>query len=293
MPVNKNSLTSSIFVVNPGESLDTIVNNLYKQELIRNKVVFYLIVKQLGIERKIQAGDFRISPKMTASDVAKSLTHGTLDIWLTLIEGTRKEEMAQIISKELSIPETEFIKAATEGYLFPDTYLIPTTATAESVVSILKNNFDNKFSQELHDQAKNKKLTEKEVLILASLVEREARQPATRQKIAGIILKRYLTDWPLQIDATVQYALGYQANEKSWWKKELTEDDMKIDSLFNTYKNTGLPPEPICNPSLSSIQAVINSDPETPYWYYITDKNGVMHYSVTLEEHNNNIKKYL
>jgi len=247
----------------------------------------------LGIERKIQAGDFRISPKMTAAEVAKNLTHGTLDVWITLIEGTRKEEMAQTISKDLNIPETEFIKVATEGYLFPDTYLIPTTATAESVVSILKNNFDNKFSQELLDQAKNKKLTEKEVLILASLVEREARQPATRQKVAGIILKRYLADWPLQIDATVQYALGYQPNEKSWWKKNLTEDDLKINSPFNTYKNTGLPPEPICNPSLTSIEAVINADPKTLYWYYITDKNGVMHYAVTLEEHNNNIRKYL
>ncbi len=293
MPVNKNSLASTIFVVNPGEPLNTIVNNLSKEGLIRNKIIFYLIVKQLGIERKIQAGDFRISPKMTAVEVAKNLTHGTLDVWITLIEGTRKEEMAQTISKDLNIPETEFIKVATEGYLFPDTYLIPTTATAESIVSILKTNFDNKFSQELLDQAKNKKLTEKEVLILASLVEREARQPATRQKVAGIILKRYLADWPLQIDATVQYALGYQSNEKSWWKKNLTEDDLKINSPFNTYKNTGLPPEPICNPSLSSIEAVINANSNTPYWYYITDKNGVMHYAVTLEEHNNNIRKYL
>lgn len=293
MPVNKNSLTSTIFIVNPGDPLNTIINNLSKQGLIRNKIVFYLIIKQLGIERKIQAGDFRISPKMTATQVAKNLTHGTLDVWVTLIEGTRKEEMAQIISKDLNIPETEFIKDSTEGYLFPDTYLIPATATAESVVSILENNFDKKFSQELRNQAKNKNLTEKEVVILASLVEREARQPATRQKVAGIILKRYLADWPLQVDATVQYALGYQQYEKSWWKKNLTEEDLKINSPYNTYKNTGLPPEPICNPSLSSIEAVVNADPKTPYWYYVTDKNGVMHYAVTLQEHNENIRKYL
>src|SRR3989339_1480648 len=127
MPVNKNSLVSTIFVVNLGDPLNIIVNNLSKQGLIRNKVVFYLIVKQLGIERKIQAGDFRVSPKMTAMEVAKNLTHGTLDIWVTLIEGMRKEEIAQTISKDLNIPETEFIKIASEGYLFPDTYLIPTT----------------------------------------------------------------------------------------------------------------------------------------------------------------------
>lgn len=293
MPVNKNSLTSTIFVVNPGESLNTITNNLSKQELIRNKIVFYLIVKQLGIERNIQAGEFRLSPDMPAIDVAKNLTHGTFDTKVTLKEGMRKEEMAQVISKNFNIPEVEFIKAADEGYIFPDTYEFPRMATTETILSKIKNNFKNKFNAELHTKAKNKGLTEKEVLILASLVEREARQDTTRQKVASIILKRYLADWPLDIDATVQYALGYQVEEKSWWKKDLTNEDKLIDSPYNTYKNTGLPPEPICNPSLSSIKAVINADPNTPYWYYITDKNGVMRYAVTLEEHQANIDKYL
>ncbi|MEK7633360.1 MAG: endolytic transglycosylase MltG [Patescibacteria group bacterium] len=293
LPVNKKDQTSKIFVVKQGEPLNTIVNNLANEGLIRNKIVFYLIVKQLGIERKIQAGDFRLSANMSALELANNLTHGTLDIWVTLIEGTRKEEMAQVISKNLDIPEVEFIKLADEGYIFPDTYLVPRTASAETILSIIKNNFKNKFDEELHIQIKNKKLTEKQVLILASLVEREARQPVTREKIAGIILKRYLADWPLQIDASVQYALGYQSAEKSWWKKELTENDLKIDSPFNTYKNKGLPPEPIANPSLSSIKAVINADENTPYWYYLTDKNGVMHYAVTLEEHEANVQKYL
>jgi UPF0755 protein len=293
LPVNKSGKISKIFVVNKDEPLNTIVNNLFNEGLIRNKIVFYLIVKQLGIERTIQAGDFRLSTDMSATELAKNLTHGTLDVWLTLIEGTRKEEMAQIISKNLDIPEIEFVKLADEGYLFPDTYLVPRTATAEMVLSIINNNFKNKFNEDLHSQAVNKKLTEKEVLILASLVEREARQPATRQKVAGILLKRYLEGMPLQVDATVQYALGYQPAEKSWWKKELTFDDLKIISPYNTYVNEGLPPGPICNPSLSSIEAVINADPSTPYRYYITDKNGVMHYAVTLEEHNNNINKYL
>ncbi|MBI5123716.1 endolytic transglycosylase MltG [Candidatus Roizmanbacteria bacterium] len=293
LPVNKNGQVSKIFIIKQGEPLNTIANNLANEGLIRNKIVFYLIVKQLGIERKIQAGDFRLSANMSAVEVAKNLTHGTLDVWITLIEGTRKEEMAQIISKNLDIPEIEFIKLADEGYLFPDTYLVPRTATAETVLSIIKNNFKNKFSEELQTQAKNKKLTEKQVLILASMVEREARQQVSREKVAGIILKRYLNEMPLQIDATVQYALGYQPDEKSWWKKSLTEDDLKIDSPYNTYKNKGLPPEPISNPSLSSIKAVINADENTPYWYYLTDKNGVMRYAVTLEEHQNNINKYL
>ena len=293
LPVNKSSKTSKIFIIKQGEPLNTIVNNLANEGLIRNKIVFYLIVKKLGIERKIQAGDFRISENMNAQEVATSLTHGTVDIWLTLIEGMRKEEMAQIISKTLDIPEIEIVRTTKEGYVFPDTYLVPRTATAETVLSIINKNFAAKFDEKLHIQTKNKKLTEKQVLILASLVEREARQPLTREKVAGIILKRYLADWPLQIDATVQYALGYQPNEKSWWKKNLIEEDLKIDSPYNTYKNKGLPPEPISNPSLSSIKAVINADENTPYWYYLTDKNGVMHYAITFEEHQNNINKYL
>jgi UPF0755 protein len=291
LPVNKNSTTSKIFVVKQGEPLDTIVNNLANEGLIRNKIVFYLVVRKLGIEREIQAGEFRLSPNMNTDDVANALTHGTLDIQITLIEGMRKEEMAQVISKTLDIPEIEIIRSTKEGYIFPDTYMFPKNATMDNVLSIIKNN--NKFADVIKTIGKKSKLTEKEVFILASLVEREARQPATRKKIAGIILKRYQADWPLDLDASLQYILGYQPLEKTWWKNNLTDEDKKVDSPYNTYKNKGLPPEPICNPSLSSIEAVLNADPKTPYWYYLTDKNGVMHYSVTLEEHENNVNKYL
>lgn len=293
LPVNKNDKSSILFTVKPGERPDTVINNLFNQDLIRSKTIFYIIVKEMGIDKKIQAGQFELSKSMTAEEVAKNLTHGTLDVRVTLIEGMRKEEMAQIISKSLDIPEVEFSQLVAEGYVFPDTYDFPRNADANAVMTIIDNNFKSKFDADLHARAKAKNLTEKEVLILASLVEREARQSSTRQKVASIILKRYLDDMPLQIDATVQYALGYQIGEKTWWKNDLTIDDLKINSPYNTYINRGLPPGPICNPSLSSIEAVINADPNTPYLYYITDKNGVMHYATTLEEHQANISKYL
>jgi UPF0755 protein len=291
LPVNKNDTISKMFVVKQGEPLDTIVNSLANESLIRNKIVFYLVVRKPGIERKIQAGEFRLSPNMNANEVANTLTHGTLDIQITLIEGMRKEEMAQVISKALNIPEIEVVRSTKEGYIFPDTYMIPKNATMDVVLTIIKNN--SKFSDVIKTIAKKSKLTEKEVMILASLVEREARQPETREKIAGIILKRYLADWPLDLDATLQYVLGYQSLDKTWWKNSLTDEDKKIDSPYNTYKNKGLPPEPICSPSLSSIEAVLNANPSTPYWYYLTDPQGVMHYAITLEEHENNISKYL
>lgn len=281
-------------MIRRGENLRSIIRNLYDQKLIRSRIAFFLVVKQLGIEKKIQAGDFRLSPSMDAFKIAETLTHGTLDVWVTIVEGLRKEEIAHLIGKELDIPEIEFIKAAKEGYLFPDTYLIPKNAGAETVIRIFNENFKKKFNQQLVEQAKrNLNLTQDQVLILASLVEREAKYDTDRKKVASILVKRLKNNWPLQVDATVQYALGYQAIEKTWWKKNLTFNDLKIDSPYNTYKNTGLPPAPICNPGLASIKAVVEADPNIDYWYYLSDKTGKTHYSKTLEEHNRNIEKYL
>lgn len=292
-PYNKLDKSTKIFVIPPGQPLDEIINNLEKEKLIRSKIVFYFVVKKLGIEKKIQAGDFRLSPSMDVYQIAKNLTHGTLDIWVTLVEGLRKEEIGEIISKSFNIKEIEFTSLAKEGYLFPDTYLIPKYANAEIVIKILTDNFNKKFTQDLKIKAAKKGLSENEVVILASLVEKEAKSFADKKVVAGILLKRLDSDWPLQVDATIQYALGYQTKEKTWWKKYLAIDDLKIDSPYNTYKNKGLPPGPICNPGLDSIRAVIEADKDTPYWYYISDKKGNMHYAKTLEEHNQNIEKYL
>jgi len=292
-PVDKNSKETKIFVIQKGESLKSIIDNLYRQNLIRNRLAFYLLIKKLGFEKKIQAGDFRLSPAMDAETIAKTLTKGTLDIWVTIIEGLRKEEIAQIINQNFSIPESEFLKYAKEGYLFPDTYLIPKEATAEAIVKILVHNFYRRFNNDLRQKAKDKNLTEEEVVTIASLVEREAKYEEDRIKVASIILKRLKNDWPLQVDATIQYALGYQPQEKTWWKKYLTKKDLEVDSPYNTYKNKGLPPTPICNPGLASIKAVIDASENTPYWYYLSDKTGRMHYAKTLKEHNENIKKYL
>lgn len=294
MPVNKRDISTKIFVIQKGETLNSIVKRLYKEDLIRSRLIFFLLVKKMGIEKKIQAGDFRLSPSMSAEEIAKTLTHGTLDIWITIIEGLRKEEIANIIAKNFSIPEIEFIKYAKEGYLFPDTYLFPKKADAQTIIKIMTDNFHKKFNQPLREKAEKRlNLDEEQVLILASLVEREAKFDQDRKEVASILLKRLRNDWPLQVDATVQYVLGYQSQERTWWKKNLTIEDLEIDSPYNTYKKLGLPPTPISNPGLASIIAVIEAESDTPYWYYLSDKTGRMHFAKTLEEHNNNIKKYL
>lgn len=293
LAVDKNDKSTKIFVIQKGEDLNSIVKNLSKENLIRNSLVFYLMIKQKGIDKKIQAGDFRLSPSMNSSQIADTLTHGTLDEWVTIIEGLRKEEIAEAVSKVFDVPEIEFIKLSPEGYLFPDTYLISRQASAEAIINVLTSTFNDKLNNELKAKIKKLGLSTHEGITLASIVEREARTEASRQQVAGILLKRINEGMPLQVDATIQYALGYQAQQKTWWKNNLTPEDLKINSAYNTYLNIGLPPEPICNPSLSSLTAVTNADPSTPYLFYITGKDNKMHYAKTLEEHNKNIEKYL
>lgn len=291
LSVNKANTESKIFVINPGESLDTIINKLANEGLIRNRLVFYLIVKQKGIETKIQAGDFRLSPSMSAFELADELTHGTIDVWVTIKEGLRKEEIAEIISHEFGLSESEFNGFAEEGYLFPDTYLIPKNPTSQQIIDIMIKNFDSKYTTEIEEKMLAKGLTKEQAITMTSLVEREA-SGNDRQGIANIIYKRYVNDWPLNIDATVQYALGYQPSQKTWWKKDLTQEEYKsVQSPYNTYLHTGLPPAPIANPGLAAIEAVANADENTPYWYYFHDEDGNVTYSKTLEEHVNNSSK--
>lgn len=292
LPVNKNAEKSVMFVVNKGENLDSIINKLSSEKLIRNRVVFYLVVKQLGIERKIQAGDFRLSQSMSAEEIAKELTHGAVDIWVTVREGLRKEEVAEIMSKEFDISETEFNNLSREGYLFPDTYLIPKNPSVEQIVNIMESTFNKRYSEELQKKARKNGFTDLELITFASIIEKEA-TANDKQEVADILFKRLRDNYPLQVDATVQYALGYQVNEKRWWKKQTTFEDLKIESPYNTYRNVGLPPNPICSPSLASIKAAANASVDTPYMFYLHDRKGKTYYAETYDQHLKNIEKYL
>lgn len=289
---DKDDLIPVIFVINSGDGVKAIAANLATEKLIRSPTGFYLLVKVLGIERQLQAGEYRLKRSMDARSIALELTHGISDQWVTIIEGWRSEEVAAKIAKDFGIPETEFMKVASEGYMFPDTYLIPQDATSGAVANMFLNNFDKKITPAIRETSKKTELSFNEVIVLASIVEREGSTAQDRPVIAGILLKRLKADWPLQADATLQYTLGYQSDEKSWWKKVLFEEDKKIKSPFNTYLNTGLPPKPICNPGLESIQAVINAK-DSEYWYYLHDPAGGIHYGKTIEEHNANVAKYL
>lgn len=285
--VNLQDKRATIFVIEKGQGVREIANKLKNEDLIKDPVVFFLLVKKMGLDGKIQAGDFRLSPSMTTNDIAQTLTHGTLDIWVTIPEGKRVEEIAQILSSKLPTYDdswrNELIKY--EGYLFPDTYLIPKDADVNFVVSMMKNNFNNKISK-LNIKPDDLERT----VIIASLIEREAKFDNDRLLVSSVIQNRLRIGMALNIDATVQYALGYQPSKKIWWKI-LAPDDLKINSPYNTYKNPDLPPTSICNPGFSSLEAAANPA-RTDYLYYISDKSGHNHYAKTLEEHNANIRRY-
>jgi len=280
------------FIVQSGDGAKIIATNLSRENLIRSSTGFYVLIKVLGIDRNLQAGEFRLTRTMSAKEIALELTHGISDQWVTTLEGWRSEEVAMQVARDLEIPEQELLKYTREGYMFPDTYLVAQNATAAAIVAMFADNFEKKVTSQMREDAKKTGLSLSEVIILASIVEREGHTVEDRPVIAGVLLNRLKADWPLQADATLQYALGYQPPEKTWWKKTLFEQDKKIKSPYNTYLNPGLPPAPISNPGLDSIKAVIYPK-ETDYWYYLHDPTGGVHYGKTIDEHNANIATYL
>lgn len=289
--VNSANHKQIIFVVQKKEGVREIANKLNKEGLIRDPVVFFLLIKKLGLDGKIQAGDFRLSPEMTTKEIAENLTHGTIDEWVTIPEGKRVEEIAEILKTKIITYDNSWQEILTknEGYLFPDTYLVPKDADLNLVLSLFKNNFESKFSQ--IQNINNTNLTKNQIVVLASIIEREAKFTNDRPLVASVLLNRMEINMPLQIDATIQYALGFQQDENNWWKKNLTNEDLKIKSPFNTYVNTGLPPTPISNPGFDALNAVVNPA-KTNYLYYISDKAGHLIFAKTIQEHNANIKKY-
>lgn len=290
--VNSDDSTPRNFIIRANETVPSVVSRLSAEGLIRSKTVIFLYIKLVGIDNSIQAGDFRLAPSMTTPEIAHALTSGSSDIWIKTGEGTRVEEIADVLHQTVGIPVEEFLQVAEEGYMFPDSYLLPKNVTASQAAALFRRTFDERVDAQLRADAAEQGLSLEEVVILASLVEREGKTDLDRPVIAGILRKRLREGWTLDIDATLQYATGYQRETGSWWKKTLTQQDKEINSPYNTYRNLGLPPTPISNPSLSSIKAVIYAQ-ESPYWFYIHDETGQVHYGTTLSEHEQNISQYL
>ena len=255
------------FEVTKGESVTTIASHLKDAKLIRSSLYFRYIAKSHKLI--LQAGKYQLFPSDSPLKLATQLTKGlAVDKKITIPEGFRREQISELTGLNLISPE---------GRLFPDTYFIKEDITAQELVDLMQANFAKKVGK-----------VDEQTLILASLVERETKGDEEKPVVAGILKKRLENGWPLELDATVQYFLGKPG---SWWP-DTTLLDRKLKSPYNTYLHPGLPPAPIGNPGFSSIRAVQNSV-DSPYWFYLHDKSGVIHYAVTLADHNQNIVKYI
>ncbi len=298
-PVAHFAVPATDFEIKPGSRIDQISSDLSAAKLIRSRTAFKITVFRLGIASKIQAGFFKLSPNMNEIDIAQALIHASSrQVRVTIPEGLRSEEINFIFEKTFrDIKGNKYNPADfanltknKEGYLFPDTYDFSPEASASDVVRRLTGRFD-----EIVSPLNIPSNLLPRVLTLASLLEREAANSSEMPLVAGVITKRLDAGWPLQIDATIQYALGKKRCKQidcDWWKQGLTPADIKLNSPYNTYLNTGLPPTPIANPGKDAILAAANPQ-ETSAWFYLHDLKGAIHFADTIEEHNQNICLYL
>lgn len=284
--------SSRDFLIVKGSSASQIGNKLEKEGFIRSALAFKIYVQVSGKARSIQAGEYKLSQSNSLFKIVDELTLGPAEIWVTIPEGLRREEIAARFASAFGQGEgftQEFFSASAdlEGFLFPDTYLFPKDVEATSVVKKMRSTFDVKTA-ELKERIDASTLTLREIIILASIIERETKTDEERSMVAGVLINRLNIGMGLQADATVQYAVSTAGNR---WPI-LTKDDLQVNSPYNTYRFRGLPPAPIANPGLSSIKAAVFPE-KSDYLYYLHDAKGQVYFARTLAEHNENVRKYL
>jgi UPF0755 protein len=295
------------FLIKKGQSGVLVGRDLEEQGLIKSALAFKIYIQVKGLSEKLPAGEYLISPSYSLPQVVDTFLSGPTEVWVTIPEGLRREEIVERVIDGLSIEKTlqdefrsEFLSLTknSEGYLFPDTYLFPKEASAQKVVSVLTSTFDKKVDAKMREDLKKTGLTLPNAVILASLIERETRSDDERPIVAGLLLARIDEGFYLQTDASLQYALANAQCAKTassctnWWPQVSRDDYTSLASPYNVYKYFGFPPTPISNPGISSLKAVVYPQ-ETEYRYYIHDTNGRIHFAETLDEHNQNVRTYL
>ncbi|HUW71987.1 MAG TPA: endolytic transglycosylase MltG [Candidatus Humimicrobiaceae bacterium] len=286
----QNTTEKERIVININTTESELIPKLRDQGYIRSEWAFSYVLKNKGWQGKIEPGGYTISKGMNAWQLVDILVNYPYQKWIVIPEGLRATEIAEKLQKELNLgnlAKGEFLVEAHEGYLFPDTYLLNLDYTGIEIAKRMKSQFDEKTA-DLFKEATEKNIRNDTLVVLASLVQREAASEEEMPLIAGVIWNRWLKDMPFQIDATIQYDLGGPGN---WWPI-IKPEDYKIDSSYNTYIHKGRPPSPICNPGLAAINAVINSE-DSEYLYYLHDSEGQIHLAKTYEEHLRNIEEYL
>ncbi len=279
-----------IVSVKSGQYLSTIAVNLESANIIKSPFLLKIFVVLFSGHRQALAGDYLFDKPESVLRVAYRLVNGEQGIpkyKVTIMEGMSARTIANTIKKSIPAFDTETFMVLSkpyEGYLFPDTYFFYENATPEAVIEQLRNTFMQKIkTQLLSIQAFGKPLDD--VIIMASIVEKEASNMKDRKIIAGILWKRLEIGMPLQVDAPFYYTLGKDS-------LSLLKSDLTKDTPYNTYTNKGLTPTAIGNPGLGAIEATVNPT-KTDYLFYLSDSKGITHYAVDHDEHVANKVKYL
>ena len=303
-----------LFTVLQGQSVEQISQNLKNANLIKSKFCFKIYIKKNNKQSKLQSGEYVLNPNLSIKEIANALVSGqslSEEKIIKIIEGWNVRDIDEYLRKnnvisgnsfvelakkgiknyELGITEQKFlndapVNASLEGYLFPDTYRIFQDATAQDIIEKMLINFDKKLTKEMRAEISKQGKTIYEIITMASVVEKEVRTQEDMKIVSGIFWDRIKYGQALESCATLAYILGVN-------KKQYTIEDTRIDSPYNTYRNQGLPPGPICNPGLNAIKAAIY--PEfTDYNYFLSRPDtGETIFSKTLDEHNRNKVKYL
>lgn len=286
----KNFPTDSVITIARGLSASAIAHNLEKQNVVKSNLLLYLILTWKHDPASIQAGTYVYPEPLNVWQVAERLTLASSAenlVAVTLPEGfTIKEFSALAATRLVNFDKELFIELGEgkEGYFFPDTYYLPNDFTAEELVELLSETYLQKIA-DLSGRIEAHELTENEIIILASIIEREANTEESMRTVSGILQNRLEIGMALQADATMEYVLDRPLHQ-------LEAGDLEIDSPYNTYMYRGLPPTPIGNPGLMAINAVLNPI-ESDFFYYLTDEDGNFYYAETFDEHRANIAKYL
>ncbi len=294
-----------------GEAAGKIGQDLQGAGVIQSATLFRVLVALMGLEDQLQAGEYEFDKGMTTLAAIDRIHNGiTAPLMVTVPEGLRVEEIAALLDAKGVVPKDDFMNAVAarraeavvagdtsgtlDGYLFPATYGFSRSVTADKAVQQLLDAFNEQVLPEVQPQLASVGLTLDQVLTLASIVEREAVKPEERPLIASVFINRLNIDMPLEADPTVQYALADDPQNVAaygYWKTQLSADDLKVDSPYNTYVNKGLPPGPIACPGLDSIRAVLHPA-QTNYLYFVAKNDGSHVFAETLEEHLRNVQLY-
>jgi UPF0755 protein len=293
------------FTIQIGESVGSIANRLENQGLVRNADALRIYMVYAGLDTSVQAGNYEISPTLSAIDIAQSLQDATpQEVRFTVLAGWRIEEVAAALpTSGLNIQPDDLLRAAREpqtqifppgvpqvtnleGFIYPGVYQFDRAIAADDMLAAFLQRFDENVTPELRAGFERQGLDLYQAVIMASIVEREAVVDEEAPMIASVFLNRWRIGMKLDSDPTVQYAVGYNSEQGTWWTNPLSFADIATISPYNTYNQAGLPPGPICNPGAAALQAVA-FPAQSPYYFFRArcDGSGKHNFAISYAEH--------